>query len=146
MRPFDGYKRYHLIEDQPHTIDHKAEITTNQILVLCLEEDLTDDNKVLLSKILGAIGETMDSATIMSVNNRMNLTEIINRNKPSTLLSFRVNLNKNGLNLHQRLYEIIVIDRMSIIISESLSDLNQNKEAKMRLWNTLKTHFAKKLS
>ena len=136
---FDSYPRYKIIEPSISveiSVDRATQPTT---IVLCKSHDLTDDNKVLLSKILSAVGETLDSVQFVSVdqNGQAHLNQVIQQGHTKVLLSFEVNLNNNGLNIHQRLYHIAMIGELSILISESLSTLSEKKEAKMKLWTEL---------
>jgi len=136
---FDSYPRYKIIEPSKSEETSVDPITQPTTVVLCKSHDLTDDNKVLLSKILSAVGETLDSVQFVSVdqNGLAHLNQVIRQGHTRVLLSFEVNLNNNGLNIHQRLYHITMIGELSILISESLSTLSEKKEAKMKLWTEL---------
>ncbi len=136
---FDSYPRYKIIESDKTAsgiVDSTPRPTT---IVLCKSHDLSEDNKVLLSKILSAVGETLESVQFVSVdhNGQNHLNQVIQQGHTKVLLSFEVNLNNNGLNIHQRLYHITTIGEMSVLISESLSTLSEKKEAKMKLWTEL---------
>lgn len=136
---FDTYPRYQIIENQNSnetSVDLSNHPTT---IVLCKSHDLTEENKELLVKILKAVGETIETVDMVSVdqNGQHHLNEIIKESHTRVLLSFEVNLNNNGLNIHQRLYHIIKISDLSILISEALSTLSVKKEAKMKLWQEL---------
>jgi len=119
---FDSYPRYKIIEPSKSEETSVDPITQPTTVVLCKSHDLTDDNKVLLSKILSAVGETLDSVQFVSVdqNGLAHLNQVILQGHTRVLLSFEVNLNNNGLNIHQRLYHITMIGELSILISESL--------------------------
>lgn len=136
---FDQYPRYNLIESDLPTFEYINKIENASTVVLCKSQDLTETNKELLSKILQAVGETIASVDIISINkNGVNhLNSILKSDHLKVLLSFEVNLNNNGLNLHQRLYHIINMSGLSILISESLTKLTNDKGAKMKLWTEL---------
>jgi DNA polymerase III psi subunit len=136
---FDSYPRYQIIE-QPESMGHSTDLSAHPTtIVLCKSHDLTEENKTLLAKILKAVGETLETVQFVSVdqNGQHHLNQIIVDGHTRVLLSFEVNLNNNGLNIHQRLYHIIMIGELSILISESLTTLTQKKEAKMKLWTEL---------
>lgn len=136
---FDSYPRYKIIEDHSKSMDSTDLSNQPTTIVLCKSHDLTDENKLLLEKILQAVGETLDSVQFVSVdqNGQRHLNQIIVEGHTKVLLSFEVNLNNNGLNIHQRLYHITMIGDLSLLISESLTALSQKKEAKMKLWTEL---------
>ena len=136
---FDEYPRYNIVDSVESGFDYINQIDNTSTIVLCRSEDLTESNKELLSKILQAVGETINSVDIISINKngQNHLNSILNNHSLRVLLSFEVNLNSNGLNLHQRLYHIIRMSELSLLISESLTKLSNDKVAKMKLWKEL---------
>ncbi len=139
---FYDFRRYDLIEDQCDRSFY-PDLREQSVLVLCKSDDLSGPNKELLTKILAAIGQNFDNTQIVGVrpDQKINVTEILNIVKPSTLLSFHINLNTHGLKLEQKLYRIIGLMDTSIIISEALTILQDKIESKKRLWNELQTQF-----
>lgn len=136
---FDSYTRYNIIEAPSSEEASALNSTQPTTIVLCKSHDLTEENKALLTKILSAVGETLESVQFVSVdqNGQRHLNQVIQQGHTRVLLSFEVNLNNNGLNIHQRLYYITKIGDLSILISEALSTLQEKKEAKMKLWTEL---------
>lgn len=122
----------------PEQIDFSKES-----LVLCRKKDLNEDNHDLLVKILSAVNLTLEITNIVAMEDSdiLDVSTLIRKIKPKSLLSFEINLNTNGLNLDQKLYKPTHLVGTSIIISESLSTLQKNKESKLKLWNALKEHF-----
>ncbi len=139
---FYNFKKYALIEDESIPIPSGID-SSKEVMVLCKKTDLTGPNRELLEKILNAIGQNMTSTQIVGVNDdeKINVSQLLHIGSPNTLLSFEINLNKNGLNLKQKLYKLIKLLDTTIIISESLSQLQNKVEAKKKLWATLQLHF-----
>lgn len=139
---FYDYPKYRLIEDVSISIDHNLD-KDKKVMVLCKKKDLNGPNHELLLKILQAIGHTPESTQIIGVDDheKINVTLLLSNVQPETLLSFEINLNKNGLNLEQKLYRLIKLMDTTIIISEALSTLQGKKEAKVKLWGALQEHF-----
>ena len=61
---FNEYPRYNLIDIEKTTFDYINRSDHASTTVLCKSQDLTDSNKELLSKILKAVGETLESVNI----------------------------------------------------------------------------------
>jgi tRNA uridine 5-carbamoylmethylation protein Kti12 len=120
--------------------------STKEALVFCRKKDLNQENHELLIKILGAVNHNLENTNIVALEDSsiLDISALMQIIKPKSLLSFEINLNTNGLNLDQKLYKVMHLLDTSIIISESLSTLQQNKESKLKLWNALKEHFIKK--
>ena len=142
---FFNFPRYELVEDQ--SISIPTDLKNNKsVMVLCKKKDLNGPNNELLLKMLGAIGHTSESTQIIGIDDaeKINVTQLLTIAQPDTLLSFEINLNKNGLNLEQKLYKLINLVSTTIIISESLSTLQEKTESKKKLWASLQLHFKNK--
>jgi DNA polymerase III psi subunit len=96
-------------------------------------EKIGNDERVLLSKILGAIRLTLDSVSIKHQTS-LDLSHWIQ--KPKHLIYFGEPV--KGL----QQYEVVEANGVSIVISESLADLLQNDTARKKLWQALKKQFS----
>ena len=96
-------------------------------------EKIGNDERVLLSKILGAIKLSIDSVTI-KYQPSLDISSWIQ--KPKHLIFFGDPV--KGL----QQYEAIEANGVSIVTSESLSDLLKNDTSRKRLWQALKVQFS----
>ena len=137
--PFYSYHKYDIIESNAAGLNYIRQVKGATTIVLCKSQDLTASNEKLLANILKAVGETMDTVNVISIDNNglHHINKLIKNPLLKVLLSFEVNLNSNGLNIHQRLYHIIQLSKLSILISESLSKLSNDKTSKLKLWKEL---------
>lgn len=142
MSLFHNFPIYKLISDQSSSVLSSAH-SEKEVCVLCKPADLTTENKALLEKILSAIGHDLEGTNIISMEKTKfsDVTSILSYLRPKFLLSFEINLNTFGLNIDQKLYKALHLENTTIIISESLSTLQENKESKLKLWTTLKEQF-----
>ena len=134
---FYDFERYNLIEDQTQPLHFT---TQKKALVICLENDINEANTQLLDKILSAINLSIQDVEIIiqPTGSILNITQLLRDCEPNVMLSFHVNLNKNGLNIEQKLYQPIILMNTSIIISQALSHLQNDNQAKAKLWNAIK--------
>ncbi len=96
-------------------------------------EKIGDAEKILLSKILGALRHSFDSVTI--------------RHQPSLDLSQWANKPKYVIYFGEPVkglppYEAVEADGVSIVTSKSLSALLQNDDDRKKLWQALKKQFS----
>jgi hypothetical protein len=94
--------------------------------------ELKPEERQLLSKILLAIGQSIDRVRIVS-QTKLDLSEWSAR--PSQVIAFVPPA--KGVNL----YEVIRTDASSIIFSDSLEFFLTNESAKKTLWAALKAMF-----
>ena len=95
-------------------------------------EQLRDEDKTLLSKILGSVKLSMDKVQVLH-RSTISLEELI-RYQPSKIISFGVTLQENT-----ELYTVINQQGLSFINSEGLASLTD--ASKKRLWGALKQLF-----
>jgi DNA polymerase III psi subunit len=96
-------------------------------------EKIGNDERILLSKILGALRLSIDSVTI-KYQTSLDLSSWTE--KPKQLIYFGSPV--KGL----QQYEVIDANGVSIVTSESLNDLLQNDQARKQLWQALKKQFS----
>ncbi len=95
--------------------------------------EVKEDQRQLLSKILVAIGQSIESVRLLHLA-QFDLSAY--HEKPSRIIAF-VNAPK-GLSS----YEIVQTGETSVIFSDSLEILISDDASKRKLWNTLKTLFS----
>jgi DNA polymerase III psi subunit len=96
-------------------------------------EEISSEERQLLSKILGALRLSLDSVSI-KYQTTLNLS--IWPQKPKQVIYFGETV--NGI----QPYEVIEADGVSIVTSEILSDLLKNDASRKKLWQALKQQFS----
>ena len=94
--------------------------------------DLTEDEKILLAKILGSIRLSAASVQILERNN-LTASDLLPLN-PKRVISFGVKITPV-----QKLYEYIPVDGMHILVADPLAALDDGR--KKNLWLALKQMF-----
>lgn len=102
------------------------------VVVNKLWKDVTTEESTLLSKILAAIRHSLDSVNIV-YQTQLDVTQF--SFKPEAVICFGIAA--KGLTL----YEPIEANQVSIVLSESLTDLLKNDAARKLLWQALKRQF-----
>lgn len=107
---------------------------TDSILILVDKpwEEIREEDKTLLSKILGSVKLSMDKVHVMH-RSTTSLQELLHY-QPSKLISFGVPLTEGA-----ELYKCHNSQNISFICSEPLSSLND--ASKKSLWGALKQLF-----
>lgn len=107
---------------------------TDSILILIDKpwEEMREEDKTLLSKILGSVKLSMDKVQVLH-STGTSLQEIMRYN-PSKVISFGVRLQESS-----EQYKVIKYQTLSIINSEPLIDLTD--VSKKNLWGALKQLF-----
>ena len=103
------------------------------IIIDCPWSELNEDQRLLLNKILKAIGRALEGVNIVQ-QSTFNLA--VFPQKPSHVIAFMTP--PKGL----APYEAIVSGGTSVVFSDALAILNKDDDAKRKLWNTLKTLFS----
>ncbi|MBI3481675.1 MAG: DNA polymerase III subunit psi [Bacteroidetes bacterium] len=96
-------------------------------------EKIGNEERNLLSKILGAIRHSLDSVSIKH-QSMLDLSTWIE--KPKQVIYFGDPV--KGL----QPYEVLEANGVSIVTSESLSDLLKNDSSRKNLWQALKKQFS----
>ena len=117
-----------LFSEQLFAVPVKPTIVVNQSW-----ENIGTDERVLLTKILGALKLSLDSVKVIS---QPSLDISSWTEKPKHLIYFGPPV--RGLVQ----YEVIEANGVSIVASEGLKDLLQNDAARKKLWQALKAQFS----
>ena len=96
-------------------------------------EKISNDERILLAKILGALRLSLDSISIKH-QSTLDLSGWIQ--KPKRVIYFGDPV--KGL----QQYEVIEANDVSIVTSEGLSDLLKNDASRKKLWLALKQQFS----
>ena len=96
-------------------------------------EKISNDERILLAKILGALRLSLDSISI-KYQSTLDLSSWIQ--KPKRVIYFGDPV--KGL----QQYEVIEANGVSIVTSQGLSDLLKNDASRKKLWLALKQQFS----
>jgi hypothetical protein len=99
----------------------------NQVLILT--DNISESEKALLAKILGAIGLTLDYQAFLS------------QNVTKKFVSFGVGLGKINWNILLNIYQPKNVAGVDFLLSDELRVLDTSRELKQTLWKALKAIF-----
>lgn len=111
------------------------------ILILHEEDQLSEEIMELLSKILQAVGLSMNSVGLLSSEGLLGRSlEEFNALNAHTVIKFgRIQHPINSLPINT--YHVHTEEETEYLFADSLSQIAENKELKSKLWNNLKILF-----
>lgn len=111
------------------------------ILILHEEDQLSEEIMELLSKILQAVGLSMNSVGLVSSEGLLGRSlEEFNALNAHTVIKFgRIQHPINSLPINT--YQVHTEEETEYLFADSLSQIAENKELKSKLWNNLKILF-----
>jgi DNA polymerase III psi subunit len=113
----------------------------NQVLILT--DTISDSEKALLVKILGAIGLTLDQIDLVELSKVQTLDyqSFLSQNVTRKFVSFGVGLGKINWNILLNIYQPKNIAGVDFLLSDELRVLDTNLDLKKTLWAALKAMF-----
>ena len=111
-------------------------------VLVVIDAEVSEDEEELLAKILSSIGLTRDEIAL--VRNNPEFNEYIDQLaslKFEKIISFGVASGKTRLLDIQTKYAPTTVEGRSVIMCDTLHDLNENTDMKRQLWNCLKEVF-----
>lgn len=113
----------------------------NQVLILT--DTISDSEKALLVKILGAIGLTIDQVDLVELSKVQTLDyqSFLSQNVTKKFVSFGVGLGKINWNILLNIYQPKNIAGVDFLLSDELRVLDTNLDLKKTLWGALKAMF-----
>jgi DNA polymerase III psi subunit len=111
--------------------------------VAILTDSISDNEKLLLSKILGAIGLSIEQVDLIELNkvHSIDYQSFISQNTTKKFISFGIGLGKINWNILLNIYQPKNISGVDFLLSDELRVLDTNIELKKTLWNALKVMF-----
>ena len=111
--------------------------------VLILTDTISDSEKVLLVKILGAIGLTLDQIDLVELSKVQTLDyqSFLSQNVTKKFVSFGVGLGKINWNILLNIYQPKNIAGVDFLLADELRVLDTNLDLKKTLWGALKAMF-----
>ena len=114
------------------------------LLVICNSIDKTDENSVLLSKILSAVQYNVEEdchLITLPKNSSISILNFIKKNNIKHLIIFGISPISLGFSMNMIAYKPLKINNTRMIFAHGLTKIDKNQEFKRALWNSLKTMF-----
>lgn len=113
----------------------------NQVLILT--DTISESEKALLAKILGAIGLTLDQVDLVELSKVQTLDyqSFLSQNVTKKFVSFGVGLGKINWNILLNIYQPKNIAGVDFLLSDELRVLEADRNLKQTLWGALKAMF-----
>lgn len=111
--------------------------------VLILTDTISETEKALLIKILGAIGLTLDQVDLVELSKvqMLDYQSFLSQNVTKKFVSFGVGLGKINWNILLNIYQPKNIAGVDFLLSDELRVLDTNLDLKKTLWGALKAMF-----
>jgi DNA polymerase III psi subunit len=112
--------------------------------VLILTDTISEDEKALLSKILAAIGLTIEQVDLVELSKVqvLDYQSFIMQNVTRKVVSFGVGLGKLNWSILLNIYQPKNVSGIDFLLSDELRVLDSNLDLKKTLWVALKTMFS----
>jgi DNA polymerase III psi subunit len=112
--------------------------------VLILTNTISESEKTLLVKIIGAVGLTIEQIDLIELGKIQTLDyqSLLSQNITKKFISFGVGLGKINWNILLNIYQPKNINGIDILLSDELRVLESNLDLKKKLWEALKTMFS----
>lgn len=113
----------------------------NQVLILT--DTISESEKALLVKILGAIGLTLNQIDLVELSKVQTLDyqSFLSQNVTKKFVSFGVGLGKMNWNILLNIYQPKNVAGVDFLLSDELRVLETSRELKQTLWDALKSMF-----
>ncbi len=112
--------------------------------VLILTDSISESEKALLSKILGAIGASIEQVDLVELSKTQTLDyqSFMSQNITRKVISFGVGLGKINWNILLNIYQPKNVSGVDFLLSDELRILETNRDLKQTLWGALKAMFS----
>ncbi len=139
------------IEEKPTETPIQKEIENSEIVskielkhkVLILTAPITDSEKELLNKILGAVGLTFDQIdfVIFEQSKGLDYKLILSQKITTHFISFGIGMSKLGWSMLLAPYQLKKIENINFLLTDNLKDIESSQNLKKSLWGALKVFF-----
>ena len=107
-------------------------------VAVLVQSSVSKTEKELLSKIMGALNLGLDKVALLTADGSFaENPEVLNQLNYKTLISFGVTNSKSDVLNIQAKYAKTSIEDKTVIISDSLTDLGNDRNLKVKLWKVL---------
>ncbi|MFN3851403.1 MAG: hypothetical protein ACK4NY_18345 [Spirosomataceae bacterium] len=111
--------------------------------VLILTQQISDSEKAFLSKVLGAVGLSLDQVDLVELSKikALDYQSVIGQKTTNQFISFGIGMSKLGWNILLPPYQIKKVEGISFLLADTLSDIEASQNLKKSLWEGLKLLF-----
>jgi hypothetical protein len=112
--------------------------------VLILTNPISNSEKELLIKILGAVGVSIEQVDLIVFNHSQSLDyqSIMSQKVTSNFISFGIGMSKLGWSMLLAPYQINKIEGINFLLADTLKDIEVSQNLKKSLWGALKGMFS----
>lgn len=113
----------------------------NQLLIVARSIDLTPENRKTLGQILNAIKYNLEDSCllILEENESISINSIAKQYDIKKIISFGISPKDLGFQIAAGAYRMIEMEKLRLVFSHKIGDLNTDKQKKIKLWNTIQT-------
>ena len=113
----------------------------NQLLIIAKNADLTPESRQTLSQILNAIKYNLEDSCMLALaeDQSISINSYVHQHDIKRVISFGVSPKDIGLQINANAYNLIEMEELKLVFSHKISDLNADKQKKIKLWNTIQT-------
>lgn len=136
----ESYFSFPVYVDKTHEVELKGSSSETSVFVFVKKHDFSPENEALLRKILKAIKLDFDTevkAFLLEEGQDVFVFENFNPSGDVHFLAFGLNAKRLGIQTRTIPYKWMRFDKLSILFSHSLADLQKNVENKKKLWALL---------
>lgn len=111
----------------------------NELLVIVKGSDLTEESRKTLSQMLNAIKYNFEDSCMINLddNQSISINGWIKKYNIKKVLCFGIAPKIIGLQIAASAYRMIEMEELRLIFSHSITDLNADKQKKIKLWNVI---------
>ena len=111
----------------------------NQLLIIARDADLTPESRKTLNQILNAIKYNLEDSCMLALTNdqSISINSYVHQHDIQRVISFGVSPKDIGLQINASAYRLIEMEALKLVFSHKISDLNGDKQKKIKLWNTI---------
>ncbi len=112
------------------------------LLIILDNEDKNQNIKTLEGLVKAIKLDIQNDVKIITIESQpLDLNNIINQQPYNTVILIGLNPNQVGFNINAGKYFFYHLEKFSILITDSLSDLNSDKSKKMKFWQNLQERY-----
>lgn len=111
----------------------------NQLLIIARKADLTPESRKTLSQMLNAIKYNLEDSCmlVLADNQTVSINPYIHQHDIKRGISFGISPKDIGLQINAGAYQLIEMEALKLVFSHKISDLNSDRQKKIKLWNTI---------
>ena len=129
-------------EEILHEDAQEYNVALTKEIIFIIENEINEEEENLLNNILSSVNLSKDDSNIVNKNlDPEDFENKLQNIQSSKVISFGVTSTKSRLLDIQTKYAPTTVESNTVIIADTLSELESNRELKKMLWNSLKMVF-----